>query len=233
MSHNNGFLDFPIDLLRGFLDNPDRVLADIFFYSAYKMLWSESSVFGSMEEFRKQYGFTIDEKGKKHGESIFNSFDGIGHVWTGIHIDTFKRYYKKERSEIDLVCLLAFLGLKSISQKARFKKNVTNEFLMSRMSGYGSTVPIEQIDPTVLEYMKNKSKRKPKVFRLLEESFKFARVEKSRGITYSFEMSRRELELKILKDKYLKSDEYKNAERRKERELVKQEFEKWKASVLK
>ena len=237
MDDKNRFLDFPIALLRGFLSNPDESLLNIYCYSVFKLVYSEESVFDTIGKFSSHYGSRpnapLITKIETDGGQLYNSFVGSKHVWTGIHIGTWSRYYEKERTEFDLVCLLAFFGLKSICQKSRYKKNVSNDYLMSRMSGFDNKVPIENIDPVVLEYMKNKSKKKRHVFNALEESFKVIRIEKSRGITYSFSMTQKELELEVMKGKFKKSDEFRMAEKKKGKELAKMEFEKWKASLMK
>lgn len=235
MQAENRFLDFPIAIMKGFLDNPDDCLVKIYYYAVYKMVYSEDAEFESIDQFSTAFNSKPNtvmlESIKKKGSEIYNSFAGTKHVWTGIHIDTFRRFYLKDRSEFDLICLLTFIALKSIIQKDKVKRNISNEFLMSRMAGFEKKAAIDQIPDKILEYMNNKSKKKKHVFNTLEESYKVARPEKSRGITFSLSLSRKDIELEIMKRNYIKSDEFKEEKKRREKELAKAEFEKWKKSI--
>lgn len=235
MEDKNRFLDFPITIIQGFLKNPDDCLIKIYCYAVYKMVYSEEAKFNTIDQFSKAFNSSPNsallDRIKKEGDQIYNSFAGTKHVWTGIHIDTFRRFFQKERSEFDLVCLLTFIALKSIIQKDKVKRNISNEFLMSRMAGFETKVSLDQIPNKILEYMNNKSKKKKHVFNSLEESYKVTRPEKSRGITFSLSLSRKDLELEILKRNYFKSNEFKEAEKKREKELAKAEFEKWKKSI--
>ena len=45
MQAENRFLDFPIAIMKGFLDNPDDCLVKIYYYAVYKMVYSEDAEF--------------------------------------------------------------------------------------------------------------------------------------------------------------------------------------------
>ncbi|MDR7130334.1 hypothetical protein J2X69_002684 [Algoriphagus sp. 4150] len=233
MKDKDRFLDFPIALLKGFLENHNKCLENIYCYAVFKMVYSEEAVFEDIEEFVESYQHNhyVDwtEHVEVRGEQLYNSFVSVKHVWTGIHINTFMMFFLKDRSEADLVCLLAYLGLKSIVQKDKIKFNISNEYLVSRMAGSDSILADESIPPIIRKHLKNKSKIKTKLFDTLESSYGVVRPSgNTRGIVCSLTLSKKDLELEIMKKKYKKSKEYRKQEDQSAKDQAKQEFEKWK-----
>ncbi len=142
-------------------------------------------------------------------------------------------FFNVNRSEFDLICLLAFLGLKSIVQKDKIKFNISNEFLMSRMAGSDKSIPLESIPEIIRSYLKNKSRLKSKLFETLECSYGVVRPSgNTRGIVCSLTMSKKDVELEVMKRNYRKSKEYKKIEIQTAKDHAKNEFEKWKTNQV-
>lgn len=202
MKEKDRFLNFPIALLQGFLDDHKRCLDDIFDYAMFRMLYSDESNWDDIDQFKTEFSIELNENNtqlyKKRGELLFNSFYGTSYAWTGIHIDTFWNFYK-HRSEFDLVCLLLFLALKSIIQMKSFTKT-SDALILSRMSGFNK---VEDAIPERIHYwMKQKSRGRKKVFAELEKYYGLVRACNTRGTTFSLnKLTQVELELAILKKK--------------------------------
>lgn len=204
-----------------------KCLSDIFDYAVYKMVYSEEADFSDIDEFIGEYDFNLNleyvPQLKKRGVLLFNSFYGIKHVWTGIHIETWGRYFQ-ERDERDLFVLLANLAFKSIIQMKPYQ-NTKDNLLLARMAGNDDTKG--EVPEKIREFMKPRSRSRKRLFTELECNFGFKRVARSRGITYSYSLTLRELEFEVRKARYL-SKERKEAERKKaERAKAKSDFDKW------
>lgn len=210
------FLNFPIVLLRGFMEYHRKCLNDIFLYSVYKMVFSEDAIFENVEEFNEGFEFSLNPKYipsiEKKGKELFDSHDGMNYARTGIHIDTFLKF-DEPRNEFDLVCLLLFLALKSIVQKKLYAKSVIDDLILSRMAGYSKVEG--KIPENICYWMKTGSRRRIKVFTELEKHYKLVKAYKSRGTTFSInKMNQEQLEFAILQKRDQKSDRELNEKKR-------------------
>ena len=72
--------------------------------------------------------------------------------FVGIEIHILFDYYKNEKDDFDIICLSAFLGIKSIIGNKQYSK--TNKGLIhARMFGYSSVKELpEQLTPNQLKY---------------------------------------------------------------------------------
>lgn len=235
MKDKDRFLDFPIVLLKEFLDDYMKCLSDIYCYAVFKMVYSEEARFEDLQEFVDVFGHDHYSEWTKavevNGRQLYDSFVGTKHVWTGIHIETWLKFMRSNRSEFDIVCLLAYLSLKSIVQMDKLKFSISNEFLMSRMAGSERSIPIEQVPITIQKHLKNKSRKKSRLFEVLEDSYGVVRPSgNTRGIVCSLTLSKKELELEVLKRNYQKSKEFRNLKALEAKEQANKEFEEWKKS---
>lgn len=222
------FLNFPIVLLDGFLDNHIECLAKILEYSIFEMVHSEKAKFRSIDEFVEQYEFQIDSKAhtiiKVTGKILYDSCYGMNYPWTGIHIETLERFFQ-ERTQFDLVCLLAFLAMKSIIQMKPFC-NTKNDLLLSRMAGFAKAR--NDIPENITHWMSCESRRK-KVFTELEKHYKVVRAYKARGITFSInKLNQQELEFALLRQRDKKSNRESTILKRQAKDDAIRQFEEWK-----
>lgn len=140
------YFNFPIVLLQGFMKDSKKVLNDIFDYALHQK--ASEYLNDSKEEFshietadeamritENYFGVTTGDKKRtfKNGKALNDSLpDGLPMV--GINKDVFFDYYKNEKSEFEKVCLLGFLGIKSILQNKAYCK-MTNKYWLARMDG--------------------------------------------------------------------------------------------------
>jgi len=189
------YFSFPIPLLKGFLANPKYVIGMIVSYCVYKLVYSDKAKYPSiivMEndmEFRIR-DFGIDQyKVESIGQELYDSLDGNNAPYVGARILTLRRNYSGIGGDYGRVCFLMYLAMKSIIQKKRFQRNVSLDYIFSRMSGECKKVPKEKIDPEVFKWRSRK--KYSRVLLDLELNFGLLKLPgKSRGITYSFETNK-------------------------------------------
>lgn len=206
MDAKDRFLNFPIVLLQGFLENHQECLNRIFRYSVFEMVYSDQAIFEGIEDFIEEYEFNLNPKFipsiTKEGRVLYDSCFGMNYPWTGIHIDTLSRF-NKDRNKFDLVCLLLFLALKSIIQVKPYA-NAKDALILSRMAGQARAG--NQIPEGIAYWMHKGSRRRTKVFIELEKHYKLVRAYKARGTTFSInKLNQEQLEFAILKRKDQKS----------------------------
>lgn len=228
MEIRDRFLNFPIVLLQGFLEDHKRCLDNIFHYSVFEMVYSDKARFENIDEFIEEFEFDIPKNFipsiVKQGRELYDSCYGMNYPWTGIHIDTYLRFVES-RIQFDLVCLLLFLALKSIVQKQPFC-NAKNPKILARMAGF----PKEDanIPENILYWMKSQSRRR-KIFTELEKHYKLVKAYKAKGITFSInKLNQVELELAIMKRNEQKAERDATAKKEKAKNEAKRMFEEWK-----
>lgn len=228
MEARDRFLNFPIVLLQGFLEDHKRCLANIFHYSVFEMVYSDKARFESIDEFIEEFEFEIPKRFIPHivnqGRELYDSCYGMNYPWTGIHIDTYLRF-TESRNQFDLVCLLLFLALKSIIQKKPFC-NAKNPIILARMAGFPKS---DAIIPENITFWMNSEKRRRKVFSELEKHYKLVRAFRAQGINFSInKLSQVELELALMKQKDEKSDRQESKKKQDAKNEAKRKFEEWK-----
>lgn len=133
------FFNFPIELLRPAFNDMRKVCNNIIDYSVCKH--SESLNGSQSQRIRDSMNFfSISlcnvSKTIENGRSLIALY-GKKPVLTGISKDLLFDYYKNEKTDFEIVLLLAFLAIKSILGKKSYCR-ITSEFLLSRMAGYAS-----------------------------------------------------------------------------------------------
>jgi hypothetical protein len=131
------YFNFPIQLLEGFIMNSNKVLTNISNYSIYEhtLKLEFGTDLQKMKDSASFYNMTLGSvknslgSGKMLHESIPTNSPKVG-----LNLSIFWDFYTNEKTEFDKVCLLAFLGIKSILGKQSYCK-ATNLFLWSRMDG--------------------------------------------------------------------------------------------------
>lgn len=228
MKVSDRFLNFPIVLLQGFLEDHKRCLSKIVRYSVFEMVYSDEARFESIDEFIEEFEFRINKDFipsiEKQGRELFDSCYGMNYPRTGIHIDTLDRFYM-DRTPFDLVCLLLFLALKSIVQKKPFC-NAKNPLILARMAGFAKS---EKNIPENIIYWMNCESRRRKVFAEVEKHYKVVRAFKSRGVTFSInKLNQEELELAVLMQKEKKTGRQESEKKQQAKNEAKRRFEEWK-----
>ncbi|MCS5491763.1 hypothetical protein [Algoriphagus limi] len=227
MEIRNKFLNFPIQLLQGFLNQPKRCLRNIIDYAVYQMVYSEDAIFENIDDFMESWEVKIPtiriQEIKSNGKYLFERISEMtSSPWTGIHISTYFSL-KEEEDEFRFVCFLAFTAFKSIIQKRSWAK-VSNDLLLARMAGYPSQESngIKNPIPEKIQYwMKPKSSRRKKIFEYLEKYNRFVYLPKSRGITFSLTLSFENLAYRVEEKKALKDIKARLRVKEKERILQK------------
>ena len=193
MRHSKSkYFNFPIQLLKGMLLNKQRTLEDIFDYSVYarslKFYYSNSD-----EKFTKAleyYGVTVENKAesRKNGRGLMNNTYPGSSPMTGMSVHMYFDFYENDKSEFEIVCLLAFLSLKSIVGNKRYAKT-NNLFLLSRMDGNTKAVKSpEDLSPEIREY--NTHYRMRKIKDTLDNNWGLKTYSNHmRGFYFSFEIS--------------------------------------------
>lgn len=218
------YLNFPIYFLKGFLEDPDTNFTFILAYSMYEKVFSENATLDSIDDFllnSEVETYELDlEQLSLLGEELydkkieFEESKGKKIPMVGIRVDLFNDFYRMGKNDFELVCLLAYLAIRSIIQKSDYR-NIKNNLLLARMAGYSSTG--HPIPEELSHWMASSRYRRTKVFNALRDRYKLKTAYKARGITCSFSLSQEDLEFKILQAKSKKQNKG-GADRKKAKE---------------
>lgn len=224
------YLNFPISFLNGFMNGPNQCFAMILAYNIYEKVYSEYATLDSLEDFIlntevETYELDLEELASL-GEKLYKATvkkeesecRKIPKV--GISIGLFNDFFQVQKSDFDLVCLLAYLAIRSIIQKSDYR-NIKNSLLLARMAGYsniGHPIPEE-----VYYWMVKSRYRRTKVLDCIRDRYKMKTAFKARGITCSFSLSQEDLEYRILLTKTKKKNKG-NSERKKAKERALQKL---------
>jgi len=136
------YFNFPIQLLEGFMLDSKKVLNSVSSYAIYAHALTlgngsellnikDSASFFNIELISVKT--TLD-----NGKVLYNSIPE-GSPKVGLNLSIFWDFYKNDKTEFDKICLLAFLGIKSILGSKIYCK-ATNLFLWSRMDGKAKAI---------------------------------------------------------------------------------------------
>lgn len=150
------YFNFPIQLLAGFMiDENNKTLINILDYSVYEN--SLKLVFGKdlqkVVDSASFYNITLGDKNRtlKNGKMLYNSIP-TNSPKAGLNLSIFWDFYKNDKTEFDKICLLAFLGIKSIIGSKSYCK-LTNLFLWSRMDGKtNAIVTVSELSNEIRKY---------------------------------------------------------------------------------
>lgn len=150
------YFNFPIQLLNGFMIDAKKVLNDISNYAVYEnsLKLELGTELEKMKASASFYNINLGSipSSLKNGKSLYNSTYGNNSPKVGLSMMIFWDFYKNEKTEFDKICLLCFLGLKSIIGRKSFCK-VTNLYLWARMDGKANTiVSVNELSNEVIKY---------------------------------------------------------------------------------
>jgi hypothetical protein len=196
------FINVPIQLLSGFIDDTRLSIRDIYHYSLYAQ-FVKLDKGSDKEKYRRACEWLnfqeLDrEENLRHGKVLFERY--LNSPMTGIERSLYTEYNKHEKSEFDKACFLAFHALKSIVGNKTFQKT-DNKLLWARMDGKIKTIQnVEELSDKVRfftqEYQTLKIKRE------LQENWGVVYyAQQTRGFYVSFKMDLKSLIMEVLKRK--------------------------------
>lgn len=136
------YFNFPICFLKDIFNNKTKTFDNILCYSIYKYALYINNDIEEIDKINKSLKhFNITTKDERffynNSKKIYNSVEG-NEALTGIELEKYWEFKTNEKTEFEIVTLLAFLGIKSIiGAKTDCKTN--KELLFSRMSGNTKT----------------------------------------------------------------------------------------------
>jgi len=192
MKKEQRYFNFPIQLLVGFLKNPDEVMENIRDYALYVYtlkdeIQGESNTM-QMAAATSYFDISIANVQKSYGNGrmLFIRY-GEGNPMTGLNKSIFLNFYGSGKPEFDYVCLLAFLACRSILSKKLFCKT-NNHYLWSRMDGQAKQVTPDALSAEVRKYATPYQTRKIKDALKLNWHLK-TYGQQTRGFYISFDMN--------------------------------------------
>ena len=151
------FFSFPICLLKDIFEDKKRVLDNIIDYAVYKhtLKLEFNNDISKIKASAQYFGITLGDNSKayKNGKILYQTIPE-NTPFAGISIVMLFDFYKNEKTDFDIDCLLAYLSIKSILGGKKYVKTNKN-LLISRMSGQSKTININQIPERLCKYFKD------------------------------------------------------------------------------
>lgn len=191
------YFNFPIVLLEGFLDDSNKCLTNIVHYALYAKtldydFGNEEKRMASAEKyFNNRFKTTSKIHAYENGESIYDSIPyKVPKV--GLSISVMADYLKNEKTEFQKVCLLGYLGIRSILQNKAYCK-ITNKYWLSRMDGKNKAVEnLSELSESIQKYANEYQTKKIKS-ELRDNWFLATYSRYTRGFYVSFNLELDEL----------------------------------------
>lgn len=153
---NQRYFNFPVCLLIDFLTDTKACLNNIINYSLYAHSLKEDYDDGFVNfimtcEF---YDIDLDEEDTEYklnaAQEVYEEAE-FHAPKVGLNLDIFWDFYKKEKSDYEKVCLLAFLAIKSILGNKAYCKT-DNKYLLSRMNGSALSHDLDKLPEPLQKY---------------------------------------------------------------------------------
>lgn len=215
MSDEGTYYNFPIQLIKGFLDNDKRCLNNILDYHLYKhsLKLECGSEIENFEDAAAYYEINLVNSNEcfKNAVHLINSIPAKS-PRVSIASSVFWNFYQNYKSEFEKVCLLSYLAFKSILGDKPYCK-VDNNYFLARLNGNVNTIEnTSELEESIQKYANHYQIRKIKN----ELSFNWGLKtysRQTRGFYISFKLSLEELifqaekNRKSYKEKMLKKSE--------------------------
>lgn len=224
------FYNFPVTLLRGFLDESRRadILSSILYYATYSRAVQIAQYEDGLDETEvdedhfisamKELNWSWDgnypsqrvQKAMKQGREIKQANKKAPH--TGIARSIYWDYHNNKKTEWQVAQLLGFLALKSIAGDSEKRRAVlvNNAHWMARMSGLIRATDWE-LDPRVKEF--NTEYKSKKLRKLLVAHWHMKHyAQHTRGFWVSFNKSMTVKDLALIAEKAKVSNKIKRAQ---------------------
>ena len=226
---NEKYFNFPIQLLCGFMVNSNKVISDIKDYAVYENVLKLE--FGTelqkTKESARFYNMTLGnvKNTLDNGKILYNSIP-TNSPKVGLNLSIWWDFYKNDKTDFDKICLLAFLGVKSIIGAKPYHK-ATNLFLWSRMDGkINSIVTISELSADIRKFANEYQIKKIKM--ALRNNWGLVHYARhTRGFYVSFKITLKQLILEAEKRRISTKEKQYNEQ---ERELLKEVLEQLKAT---
>lgn len=196
------YLNIPVQLLSGFLEDTRMSIRDIYYYALYAH-FIQLDKGTDKEKYRatcEWFNFKelYREENLKRGRVLFERYPNS--PMTGIDRNLYSEYNKLEKSDFDKACFLAYHALKSIVGNKIFQK-ADNRLLWARMDGKAKSINdeselSEKVRFFTQEYQTLKIKRE------LQENWGLIYyAQHTRGFYVSFKMDLKSLIMEVMKRK--------------------------------
>jgi hypothetical protein len=153
------YLNFPIKLINGLFTDKDETMTNILYCGLYshslKLDLGETDFDNFLSSVKfynvSMSGTQTDIKRKfKIGQDLYNSYGTSPMV--GMNMPIFWDFYKNDKSDFEIACLAAFLGIKSILGVKPYCK-ITNAYLWARMNGISKAVEdVSMLSESIQKY---------------------------------------------------------------------------------
>ncbi|MCB0739355.1 MAG: hypothetical protein KDC92_17745 [Bacteroidetes bacterium] len=148
------YVNFPIVLLQGFMQNHKNCILDAFSYAFYRYA-KERHLFDVKEMLRAATSFyrlnlPTDLDAISRGKMLYESIEPKSPS-CGAKINILLEYLNEPKTESQRIELLAFMALNSIIGVQVFKK-FTYQYLFSRMCGFEKMVEFSELDANIRKY---------------------------------------------------------------------------------
>ncbi|WP_026754398.1 hypothetical protein [Sediminibacter sp. Hel_I_10] len=194
------YLNFPIQMLSGFLIDHTSVLSNIALYAIYQhsLTLKHGEYDDKFLASANYFGLMYTNRWKAGNEAVkfFEDFTekyGTKNPMVGINLQIFNQYLNDEEpSEFSKACLLGFLALKSVLQNKSYCK-MTNLFWLSRMDGRAKSVTNQsELSPLIRKYHNEYQTKKIK--NELQDNWNLVHYARyTRGFYVSFKLNKEEL----------------------------------------
>lgn len=219
------YFNFPIQLLDGFMNDPKKVLNDIHHFAIYEnsLKLNLGTELENMKDSASFYNMILGDvpDSLKKGKTLYESIPDNSPK-TGLNLSIFWDFYMNDKSEFDKICLLGFLGIKSILGSKAYHKT-TNQNWLARMDGKANKVNdyselSEEIRKYANEYQTTKIKK------TLRNSWGLVTYSRyCRGFYVSFKITLKQLILEAEKRRIsTKEKQYKEQEQEALKEVLEQ-----------
>ena len=193
--NDDKYLNFPIQLLEGFMIDSKSVLNNIMDYAVYSHGYNNLEFNTDFDKFKASasyYNIRFGNK-KKSFENGRDLFDTLGpeNPMVGIKVDMCFDYYKHYKTDFQKICLLGFLGIRSILMFKAYCKT-TNDNWFSRMDGKAYKTSKEKLSKEIQKFHNEYQAKKIK--NELELNWNLNTYSRyTRGFYVSFKLSLNEL----------------------------------------
>ena len=196
------YINIPIQLLSGFLEDSRSSIRNIYYYSLYAA-FIKIAIGSTKERYREACQWLnfqeLDrEENLQRGKILYDRFKQA--PMTGIERKLYSEYTRPEKSDFEKACFLAYHAMKSIVGNKNFQK-ADNKLLWARMDGQVKTIrDITELSEPVRfftqEYQTLKIKRE------LQENWGLVYyAQQTRGFYVSFRLDLKALIVEAMKRK--------------------------------
>lgn len=219
------YFNFPVQLLEGFMVDSQKVLDNICDFAVYEnsLKLDEDSELQNIKQSLKFYHVVSPSLiGVLNSGKLLHDSLPENSPYVGLSLQIFWDFYKNDKTEFDKICLLGFLGIKSIIGTKGYCK-ITNQYWLSRMDGKPNQVTdYLELSDAVRKYSTEYQTKKIKM--ALRNGWSLVTYSRyCRGFFVSFKITLKELILEAEKRRIsIKEKQYKKAEKEALKEVMEQ-----------